>query len=997
MIRRSFSFLLLIFVLVGCGRLNPYPAATPQPALATPTSNTEIDLPSFYEPDPTQPLKFQRLTVEDGLTQSTVYTIIQDQDGFLWFGTWDGLNRYDGKSLKKYRNNLQDANSLSNNTVMVLYVDRQGTLWVGTNGGLNKYDPLTDRFIRYLHDPDDPTSLANDRVGYLYEDTMGAFWVGTRGGGLDRLDRDTGTFSHYAHDPRVDGSLSDNYVTSVLETRTGELWVGTWGGLDRMNPLSGRFAHYRHKAEDPSTIASNLVQTLTVDDYGRLWIGTVEGGLDEYNPATRSFIHNTRSSTRTNSLSDNTIWEVMKDNEGDLWIGTNNGLTRLQTHSGRMIRYNYNPYDPEDAESLSQPVVSSVYQDRSGVYWFGTEGGGVNYFVPSTRIFQHYHTEPNDPRSLSSNIVWSFLKDRDGDLWVGTNNGLNRLDRIGRSFTHFFNDPLDPNSLSGNNVAVLYEDERENIWLGTDQGLCRYDRSTNHFVRYYRTASHGELTEPLPIPGPAIVSITPDANGNLLLGTSGEGFWVLNAGGSEVLPFTYQEQKLADLERSTIYTSLFDANGNLWIGTTPSIAHEGGLFRLDLTSGTLSRYLNNPTDRRTISNNTILSMHLDQAGNLWVGTAAGLNRFDAQTGVFRQYIEQAGLPNDVIYSIQDDQQGNLWVSTNDGISRFTPGSEIFKNFNNKDGLQSNEFNAASSYRDAVGQLYFGGINGFTVFNPEHVRSNTYVPPVIITGLSQGGLPLELNRPPEKLTQLTLRWPRNYFEFEYSALNYIHPEDNRYTYILEGFDRDWNMVGSQTFGRYTNLPGGSYVLRVRASNNDGVWNDVGTMLRVVVVPPLWEETWFQWAGGLLLMAVVFNLFRLRVRSMQKHNLELSQQVAERTREIDQRRKVAEGLRDILVQINSNRSLPETLTFIARQVSSLARPTHVFLFEIAKQNRVNVLASVFSTHFPAALPDQLSAPAVEYPPEVLEWFTYLVKSAAPREIADLPAALRHRFGT
>ncbi|MCP4543236.1 MAG: GAF domain-containing protein [Chloroflexi bacterium] len=872
--------------------------STPTPKGPDPDTDGQVgDIPRVQRYARDNDIKFERISLEQGLSDSTIFCILQDSKGFMWFGTHDGLNKYDGYDFTVYRHDLEDPNSLSNNAVRSIYEDQFGTLWVGTDGGgLDRFDRGSERFVHYQNDPADFGSLSHNSVRAIYEDQSGMLWIGTGGGGLDRFDRETERFTHYRYDLNKPNSLSHNFVTSIYQDKSGMLWIGTnGGGFDRFDPESKEFVHHQANPEDPlglgdnyqvstdpNSLSNNYVMTVYEDRLGNLWLGT-RGGLDKFDRESGQFIHYQTDSNDPNSLSHNRVSMIYEDRLGALWVGTGGGgLDRFDRENERFVHYQTNLDDPY---SLSNDRVWSVYQDRSGVLWVGTGGGGINKFDRETEKFTHYQTNLNDPDSLSHNNVTSIYKDRWGVLWVGTGGGgLNRFDQETGQFTHYQRDTSRFFSLSHNTVASIYQDRTGVIWIGTFGGLNRLNRESGRFVHY-----QNDPLDPYSLNGNNVRPICEDESDALWVGTSRG----LGKFDRETENFTHYQNNPNDpnsLSHDNILIIYKDQSGVLWIGTLG-----GGLDRFDQENERFIHYQNDPSDPTSLSDNNVASVYQDQSGVLWVGTfGGGLNKFNRETETFTYYrYGENGLPGDTVYGILEDDtppaEGGpyLWLSTNNGLSKFNPQTETFKNYDVRDGLQSNGFNAGAFYKSSDGEMFFGGDNGFNAFYADHITDNPYIPPVVLTSLTLDGESVGSSESVENITEVTLYWPNNSFEFEFAALSYVQPEKNQYAYMLEGFDQDWEYIETTRFGRYTNLPGRTYTLRVKGSNNDGIWNEDGVSVTVTVVPPFWETWWFR---GLVVLVVVggsIGGYRLQVRSVEARNRALETLVVERTHALEQR--------------------------------------------------------------------------------------------------------------
>jgi two-component system sensor histidine kinase ChiS len=892
----------------ACGE--PSPTPSPSPATSRPIESAP-DTDERPAIGLGESLKFQRISVEHGLSHSTVTCILRDSRGFMWFGTSDGLNRYDGSGFKVYRHDPQDPDSLGSNPVTALAEDGAGMLWIGTHGGgLDRLDLKRDTFAHYRHNPGDIASLAHNVVQSLLVDRDGVLWIGT-GNGLDRLDRETGQFVHYQNNPADPRSLSGPTIESTYQDREGMIWVGTNGsGLNRLDPTTGHITHFQHHPNDPYSLISNyLVQAIYEDRDGDLWIGTFEG-LDRLDRQTGRMAHYQHDPSDPHSLSSNSIASLHLDPSGLLWVGTlGGGLDILDPAAGHFVHHRSAPRDPH---SLSSNTVLSIHEDQMGILWIGTRGGGVNRVDPLAERFALFQNDPDDPNSLSNNVVWSILQDRQGNLWIGTlGGGLNRFDREANTWRQYRNDPADPNSLSNNNVGSLYEDSEGVLWIGTlGGGLDRFDREAERFTHF-----PSDPDDPHGLGNPFVYSILEDRGGRVWIATDEGVYGGVHRIDPQTEQFTHFKHDPSDprsMGSNWVRALHEDGSGVLWIGTA-----NAGLNRFDPITQSFDRYRHDPNDPNSLSHDSVTAIHADREGAIWLGTSGGgLNKLNPESETIVRYTVKDGLPSDVIRGILEEDAapgdgpdaggGVLWISTNNGLSRFDPRTETFRNFDASDGLQGNEFLARASFRSSSGEMFFGGVNGFNVLYPDRVKDNPLVPPVILTSLRQNGEDVQLRTAVEHAEEIRFHWPDNSFEFEFAALSYVQPEKNQYAYRLEGFDRSWNDVGNRPYGKYTNLPGGTYTLRMKGSNNDGAWNEEGSSLVITIVPPFWATWWFRGIVLLVLVGIVVGGYRLRVRSIETRSRELERQVEERTaelsrtnvaleREIGERIQVEEALR------------------------------------------------------------------------------------------------------
>ncbi len=884
--------------------------------------------------DPRADLSFKHLTSEDGLSSNRVTSVIRDSKGFMWFGTFDGLNRYDGYEFKVYRHDPDDENSLSANFVVSLLQDEDGFLWVGTNGGgLNRYDPRTEEFIHYRYDPADPHTVSSDSIIALYQDREGILWIGTDGGGLNRYDPggddgQSARFARYLNDPDDPHSLSHNVVWSILEGGRGTLWVGTdGGGLNRFDRQMEKFAAYRHDPENPHSLGDDSVLAIAEGLDGSLWLGTRSSGLDRFDPRGKTFAHFRHDPDDPHSLSHNSILELLIDQTGGLWIGTGGGgLNQFDVQTERFSRYQPDPNDPY---SLNHNQIKTMYADLSGLLWLATVGGGVNMVDLERKPFAHYHHKPGDPNSLSSNDVSEIYEDRGGTLWLGTGGGgLNRLDRQTMQYTHYVHDPNDPHSLSDNLVRAIVEDGHGVLWLATRGGLNRFDPQKEQFTAYHPDLTKG-TDSPSGLLSDSVWSMHLDSEGMLWIGTS-LGLNQFDPRSSQFLAYQHDPDDPDSLSGNTVTVIHEDRVGTLWFGMLGD-----GLNRFDPESERFVQYRHDPADPQSLGGNTVWAIHEDSEGVLWIGTSAGLDRLDPDEVQFTHYGEGVGLPGGGVMSVLEDDGGpldqggpNLWLSTSSGLYKFDPRTETLRRYGVGDGLQGNEFAWGSAFKSASGELFFGGSNGLTAFYPDQILDSPHLSPIVLTDLQLANKPVEVGsdgillQSIAETEHLALSHEDRVISLEFAALGYRAPEKSRYRYLLEGFDEDWTEVGSdRRFVTYTNLDPGEYVFRVTGSNSDGVWSEQGTSLKITITPPWWQTTW---AYGLLLILAVAGLYgayRWRVRSLAARSRELETLVAEKTRQLDERVKELNTILTLSQDVVSTLELEPLLSLILDQLKGV----------------------------------------------------------------------------
>ncbi len=884
-----------------------------------------IALPTSLSPynyTPAAEEKFERLTAQEGLGYNTVFCIIQDCKGFVWFGTLEGLSRFNGYTFDRYRNDAADPHSLKSNEILSLCEDRQGGLWVGTVAGLHKYNRHLDGFSCYQNIPDDPTSLSSNHITAIYEDSTGELWIGTENGGLNRFDRQREQFIRYKHQKQDSGSLSSNLVRTIREDKKGILWIGTMKGLDRLNRQTGQFIHYKHHPDDPNSLSEYDVKTIYEDSRGRLWIGTIDG-LNRFDRQNEQFIRYKHDPNDPDSLSGNFVFSIGEDQYGSLWVGTLNGLSRLDAEKEKkgifsFIHYYNRPYD---SKSLSRNGIKVIYRDRQGILWIGTWDGGINILDLEKKKFRHYLHNPDDPNSLSSNLIRALYEDSQGILWIGAwDKGLNRLDPEKQTFTLYAPNPRKPGALSDTRIQGITGGRtgksKGKLWIGTyGGGLNLFDPKTGIFTHYQHQEKQTDS-----LSNDYILTLHEDRSGLLWVGTEEGGLDKFDPAKGVFTHYqhdSYLHTTISDDYVNVIYE---DPAGILWIGTD-----RGGVNRLDRKTGKFTHYKNDANNLNSLSNNSVLSIYRDPKGALWVGTrGGGLNKFQQEQYQWTCYTTANGLPDNTIYSILADHQGNFWLSTMMGICRFDPRDGSAKRFDVLDGLQGDEFNQGSYFKSPrTGMIYLGGNNGFNSFYPEQIKDNLDLPPIVITAFKIFNEPVRFAKDISEITEMRIPQENNFISFEFAALNYRQTAKNQYRYQLVGFDREWVNAGTRRYAAYTNLGGGTYVFRVNGSNNDGLWNQEGVSVKIVIVPPFWKTLWFRLLSVGFILFCIYMIFWLRIRRVHFQKARLEMLVNERTAELRKRQAELEEARDIAEQQrhvaeHANRSKSEFLARISHEI-------------------------------------------------------------------------------
>jgi len=861
-----------------------------------------------------QRLRFTHITSDQGLSDDEVQPVLQDRSGFLWFGTYNGLTRYDGVDSVIFRNNPDDPDSLSGNFIYALFEDREGILWVGTGDGLNAYDPKTGHFKRYQHNPNDPQSLSGNSVRAILEDREGVLWVGTEAGGLDRFDRDKGTFTIYQHDPDDPQSLAQNDVYALHEDRAGNFWVVTYGGLDRFDRDKGTFTVYQQNPNNPQSLSNDNSWQILEDHTGALWVGTWGGGVDHFDPKTGIFTHYRHDPQNPRSLSNDQVESLYEDAAGEIWVGTNEGGLNVLDPSGQgftVVRH-----DPADPESLSDNHVADIYGDRSGLIWVATQGGGVNLYNPQQEVFTAYRHDPNNPNLLSSNTTTAAYEDQAGMLWVGTvDQGLDRLDRRTGQIVHYPPPGPDAQGSSFPPVRAILQDPNDPtgvLWVGTLGGLYRFDTATGVYTGYHHNPSN-----PKSLSDDTIFEMQFDRSGILWIATDGGGLDRFDPATGAFTTYRHDPTDPHSLTGDNLSGLIVDHTGIVWAASLT------GLNRFDPATRQVTTFVHDQHDPASLTANVVWSVHEDRTGVLWVGTGDGvLHRFDPATGHFTHYRDAAYLNTGTILTILEDdaggpgQRGDLWaIRASGAFSELTPGSESLNTFGQADGIPKTLFRQGGVVT-SDGMIALVSGEGLIVFDPARLKADSEGPQVVVDSFLLSNQPVTvgngspLTQSINETQQITLPYGDRIISFEVAGLDYRSPDKNRYRYMLQGFDPTMTEVDStRRLITYTNLDPGQYTFRVTAANADGVWNETGRAITLVITPPWWETLWFRAVLALLFLAAVAALYRWRIRSLELQRIGLETGIAQRTTDLAE----ANGeLRQRVGELSALNQTAQTLT-------------------------------------------------------------------------------------
>jgi len=850
-------------------------------------------------------IRFKRLTIDDGLSLSSVYCIHQDSKGYMWFGTEDGLNRYDGKNFRVFRDDPFNENSISNKWTDLIYEDKTGNLWFGSRGGLTKFEPKYEIFSQFKTSSEKTKRISSDSITVLLEDTKKQIWVGTVIG-LNRIDiktNKTHIFSEiksrindltldkngniwiatssglYFYEKEKDTlkkvkfEADNNFSAFSLALEKNNLWIGTDNGLLSYNIISKDISRFNIIKSSQNVNPEQLIEKIFLDKKANLWIGAVDG-LYSFDKEKGKFQLMIYSSNVSNSQALNPVKEIHEDKKGNIWYATfGDGLFKIE-ETGKIINYLNNPANPS---SISYNSIHSIYEDRAGVMWFGTFGAGISIYFPQAHKFELITANSNNENSISTNFIWSILEANDGSIWLGTdNNGIDRYFPKTGKYIHYNHNPADNSSLSNQTVRKIFQDSNSDIWIATDGGgLNKFIAKTGKFKHYKNNPN--DLSS---ISNDFIRGIYEDKDGNLWVGTQG-GLNCFNPKTEKFERYLFSAEDEQSISHDYIYTGILqDRNGNLWIGTIG-----GGLNKMDIKSKTFKRFINNPKDKNGISHNNVFSIYEDENEYLWIGTNSGLNRYDPKTNKFKRFGRKEGLPNEVIYGILPDKKGNIWLSTNFGLTKFNKSSFEVKNYTKSDGLQSNEFNGGAYHLGKSGLLYFAGVYGLNIFNPDKILLPENPSEIVITKLEIFGQQVEVkafdnfnnNTIIEKegkyylsenisySKEIVLDYAHNFFSLEFSALNMSIPEKVEYAYFMENLDNDENYSGNRNFVSYVKMKPGNYIFKVKAKNDEGVWSNSVAELRITIKPPFWRTWWFILFESIIVLIFIFFIYRYLLKT------------------------------------------------------------------------------------------------------------------------------------
>lgn len=843
--------------------------------------------------------------------------VMQDDDGFLWIGSDKGLFKYDGRQLISIDTGFSGHHSTP-------VQDEYKNLWFSTRtNGVIRYNKKTDRLAIYHAGKETPFNLSSNSISSFYQpitcDGNGNIWVCTENG-IDRIAILTGVVKNIALE--IDGKNIAYTPKSVHVDREGNIWAGTQNkGLLRFDHEKQIFIHFAGMQSGPVYLSDDWILSLFMDSKGVLWVGTKTGGLNRFNRAQKTFENYIHDPEDQSSIGENRVQKIIEDRSGNLWLAhglaKNIGLSRFDPERKNFTRF---LPDPNDPGKISSNYIQDIYQDRTGILWISTGIGHIDTIDPLDQQIGWLKNIPDNENSLSFNPVVGIHEDRSGMMWFGSGNGLNRYDRRTKTFARYMFDPTDPFSIAHPFTPAICEDSNQRFWIGSFDGtMSLFDRKTGKCLKHF---VHDPKNSDSISPNKQVRFIIEDRDKKGIL-------WVATYEGG-LMKYDIENERfkrISGLQDNNIPTLVDDGNGSLYI------PNEKGLDILEKHTGSIIHFNHDPQNPSSISKGNITDVLVDSKERIWVtGTGAGLQQLIKKEKRFVKYNRQNGFPTDDTRSILEDGNGYLWVGSDIGIIRFEPDTADIKIFTTSDGLQGKLFFQTARFRSKDGTLWFAGMNGINYFHPEEIKKNNRPPQVYFTSLTQAGEPIKLGKAPEKVEQIILDWKQNFIEFEFSALNYTKPKKNTYAYFLKGYDKDWYYTETRPFGRYTNLAGGTYDLKIKAANNDGVWSENGQTIRLIVKSPWWSTIWFK----LIISLMIFGGFYWRLIDLRRQRKFLKAEVVKKTSQIKEAKDFAENAMEKAQKASQAKSV-----FLANMSHELRTPLNSILGYsqiLKKENRL-----------------------------------------------------------
>ena len=843
---------------------------------------------------------------EQGNSPNATFEVVECNMGFIWFGTIDGLYRYDGYNFKIFRNIPDNLNSLANNTIRSMDLYKDSLLWIATEGGgLDCFNFFTENFTHFKHTGEAENEISGNSLWSVLVDSRGNIWAGVSGKGVDRLDARRIKFTHFNPTGKETHLTQEQTVRSLHEDGNGLIWAGlSDNGFSSINPVSGEVRHYKRDLQSDNTLNCDWVYDISVGSDNKLWLVTFGGGINIFDPIREEYDYLRHKKGVENSLISDLSYSMDERFPGEYWIGTEYGISQYKAETGQFISYQKNEIS---GRGLSENRIRKLFFDKQGILWAGTESG-VDKIVLQSK-FEIFQFAAGKDHEMKPGIVRAITEDDQGNLWIGLiDNGLIRYNWEKNAFKQYMHSEHDPYSLSGNNIDVIFQDLDKTIWVGDwNTGLMKYNPINDNFI-HVADAYRNKNT----LSDNRIQIIRQDKPGVLWIGTE-QGINRFDIKNNRYLRYQHEPGNPNSLSGNSIQSRAlaFDKQHNLWAGTWSFGLNKIEFLDSTQTTASIRSWQHDPENTESLPNNSVLALHFDIEGMLWIGTfGGGLSCFNPQTEKFRNYTTDDGLPNNIIFAILEDEKQKLWISTDYGISRFDPETGEFRNYTKSDGLQDDHFFWGAAHKGRSGRLYFGGINGVNSFFPEKVIADTHAIKPVLVDIKLFNESIKSDKPVALLKQMEFNYDENFISFEYAALDYSRPSKNRFEYMLEGFDREWINSGNKHEANYTNLSHGQYIFRLVAYNSDGFRSNHELTFTLIINPPWWKT----WLARILFfftaIALILLIFYLRFKQLSNQKQKLKGMVFERTNELHELNTILEERQEKIESQNEELSLHRT---------------------------------------------------------------------------------------
>lgn len=795
---------------------------------------------------------FAHFTTEDGLSQSSVFSITQDDIGFMWFATEDGLNKFDGNKFIVYRPEVNDSTSIPDLGIRKVFKDADGKIWVlSLRGKLSRYNPIKNTFNNYSFASSNNSSA---KIITLTVDYAGKLWAFSTKGDIYFYNSSDDTFKRLESNQKYYEKIPNIHLQCAIIDKENTFWIGAWEGLIEFNPNTNKINWYKHESNKSNSLGGDMVFCLTEDSDGKLWIASANGGMSVFDKIEKKFVVYKTDPKSKNSISSNRIMSLFIDSKNNIWVGTfDKGLDLFNPITKTFTNFSHNP---SLHGSFSIGAVMSIYEDESGGIWVGTGGGGVNRFDPLNQVFEHIQHIPGNSNSISPNPVLAICEDHFGNLWIGSDGGgINFKEKNSNTFINYLQNP----DFGSNAITAIYEDSRGNIWIGADPGtnsvsgeVIQFNRNTNSFVPF----------KDIKIKFGGVSAIYEDRFGEIWIATPSDGIHRYNVNTKKEIVYRTNSVDSTTISSNAIFSICEDSYDNLWFGSISS-----GIVCYDRKKDFFIRFINDKNNTKSLGSNSIWCITEDANKDLWIGTwGSGINKYIRDKKEFIRYTVNDGLPGNIVYGIKPDNEGNLWISTNRGLTKFNLANNEFKNFSKANGLLINDFSAGATFSTKDGRLFFGGNSGVVCFNPVNILDNDYLPNIVFTDFKVFDKSIQLENSILYTDEIVLNYDQNFFTIEFASLDFNAPEKNIFEYKLEGVDKDWIKSDGRRFASYTDINNGDYKFKVKGSNSSGKFNPKEIVLSIIISPPYWKTWWFRLLGLFTFLFILYSIHKYRLNRL-----------------------------------------------------------------------------------------------------------------------------------